>query len=293
MHLKSLTAFCLVLRHGSLSAAANAMNLSQPAVSRLVSNLEHEIGFQLFHRDKRALRATSEARRFYREAERILTGIEQLGSIAKDIKQGGDTRLRVVVMSRLATGVVPRAVASFSRQLPEVSLTVETHHRRDMERWLGGRQFDVGFGPLPIEDELLQTEPLYSLNAVAVCALNGPFAGRDHVSASDLAAYPLIALTPDTLMQRQTDAIFAAAGVSPQIGLRTSSSLVACLFAAEGLGYAVTDPATVRSIAEPVEAVPIAPAFPLDYGVLLPRGASLSPAAAVFRDCMRQAFETL
>ncbi len=293
MHLKSLTAFCLVLRRGSLSAAADTMNLSQPAVSRLVSNLEHEVGFQLFHRDKRALRPTSEARRFYREAERILTGIEQLGDIAQDIKQGGDSRLRVVVMSRLAAGVLPQAVSAFTRSMPHVSLTVETHHRRDMERWLGGRQFDVGFGPLPIDDELLDIAPLYSLRAVAVFAPNGPFAGQETVEARALAEHRLIALTPDTLMQRQTDAIFAAAGVSAQVGLQTSSSHVACLLAAEGLGYAITDPATVRAVAEPIDAIPIFPAFPLDYGVLTPRGVTLTPSSALFRDCMRDAFGTL
>lgn len=293
MHLKSLTAFCLVLRRGSLSAAADGMNLSQPAVSRLISNLEHEVGFQLFHRDKRALRPTSEARRFYSEAERILTGIEQLGDIAKDIKQGGDMWLRVVVMSRLAAGVLPDAVAAFSKLMPDVALTVETHHRRDMERWLGGRQFDVGFGPLPIDDELLDIAPLFSLNAVAVFAPDGPFAGQERIEAKALADHRLIALTPDTLMQRQTDAIFAAAGVSAQVGLRTSSSHVACLLAARGLGYAVSDPATVRAVAEPIEAIPIFPAFPLDYGVLTPRDVALTPASTVFRDCMLDAFKML
>lgn len=293
MHLKSLTAFCLVLRRGSLSAAADAMNFSQPAVSRLVSNLEHEVGFQLFHRDKRALRPTSEARRFYREAERILTGIEQLGNIAQDIKQGGDTRLRVVVMSRLAAGVLPDAVAAFTETMPEVNLTVETHHRRDMERWLGGRQFDVGFGPLPIDDELLGIAPLYSLSAVAVFAPDGPFSGQPQVEPRALVDHPLIALTPDTLMQRQTDAIFAAAGVTATVGMETSSSHVACSLAAKGLGFAITDPATVRAVAEPIEAFPIFPAFPLDYGVLTPRGETLTPASMVFRDCMLDAFKTL
>ena len=291
MHLKSLTAFCLILRRGSLSAAAQDMNLSQPAVSRLISNLEHEIRFPLFHRDKRALRPTVEARAFYREAERILSGIEQLGDIARDIRQGADARLRVVVMSRLSIGVLPAAAQAFRIRMPDIDLTLETHHRRDMERWLSGRQFDVGFGPLPIEDSQLDIMPLGTKNAVAVLAPGGPFAGRETVSARELAEQPLISLTPDTLLQAQTDAIFAAAGVRPRISMRTSSSQIACALAGRGLGYAISDPITARAVAEAVEAIPIKPAFPLDYGILCPRGATIAPAAEVFIACMRDAFD--
>ena len=104
MNLKALSAFCQIQRQGSLSAAAQAMNLSQPAVSRLVSGLEHEIGFALFHRDKRALRPTDEGRRFQREAERILAGIEQLGGIARDIRRGGGQSLRVVALCSAGDG---------------------------------------------------------------------------------------------------------------------------------------------------------------------------------------------
>lgn len=282
MNLRALAAFCLIQRRGSLSAAAEAMHLSQPAVSRLVANLEREVGFALFHRDRRALRPTDEARRFHREAERILASVEQLSTVARDIRRGAGSRLRVVAMARLATGLLPDAAAAFRAAIPEVDLTLETHHRRDMERWLTGRQFDVGLGPLPIGEATLDVEPLGTLPAVAVFARGGPFAGRASVSAAELTPHPLIALTPDTLLQGQTEAIFAAAGAAPTVGLRTSSSQVACLLAAKGLGYAVTDPMTAAPLGDAVEAIPLAPRFELTYGVLWPRGQPRSPAARRF-----------
>lgn len=293
MNLKALTAFCLIQRHGSLSSAAAAMSLSQPAVSRLVSNLEHEIGFALFHRDRRALRPTDEARRFHREAERILAGIEQLRDIAVDIRRGAGQRLRVVAMSRLANGLLPRATAAFHTAMPDVDLTLETHHRRDMERWVSGRQFDVGFGPLPIREAALDAAPLGSVGAVAVFAPGGPFSGRRTVSAGELAPHPLIALTPDTLMQAQSEAIFAAAGVTPRIVLRTSSSQVAGLLAAQGLGYTICDPFTARTLGDAVESHFIEPLFPLSYGVLTPAGQGLSSAARFFATCMSRSFEEI
>jgi DNA-binding transcriptional LysR family regulator len=293
VNLRALTAFCLTLRRGSLSAAARDMNLSQPAVSRLIAALEHEVGFALFHRDRRALRPTDEARRFYREAERILAGVEQLGSVARDIRRGDGQTLRVVALSRLATGLLPRAAAAFARAMPDVDLIVETHHRRDMERWLTGRQFDVGFGPLPIGEAALNVAPLGELRAVAAFAAPGPFPPGAEVGADVLAGYPLIALTPDTLLQAQTDAIFAAAGAVPREAMRTSSSQVACLLAAEGLGYCVTDPITARGLGGRVAVHPIRPAFLLTYGVLTPRDQAASPPARLFAREMELAIQAL
>ena len=166
--------------------------------------------------------------------------------------------------------------------MPEVGLTIETHHRRDMERWLTGRQFDVGFGPLPVGEPMLDVEPLGTLSAVIAVAPDHPLAGAETVTAEALADHPMVTLTPDTLLQAQADAVFAAAGVVPRVALRTSSAQVACLLAAEGLGYAVTDPPTAHSLGASVRAVPLRPTFPLTYGALWPRGEARSAAAERF-----------
>ena len=103
----------------------------------------------------------------------------------------------------------------------------------------------------------------------------------------------MIALNSDTLPQAQTDAIFAAAGVKPRVALRTSSSQVACLLAAEGLGYAVADPIAAHGLGARVAAHRIRPAFMLTYGVLTPQGQPASPAARLFAAEMRGALKAL
>ncbi|MGP1396667.1 MAG: LysR family transcriptional regulator [Inquilinaceae bacterium] len=288
MNLKALRAFCLVMRRGSLAAAAEDLHLSQPAVSRLVSNLEHELKLSLFHRDRRTLRPSAEARAFYREAARILAGIEQLPDIAGEIRAGSGSRLRVVVMSRLAQAVVAPAARRFTDGHPDIVLTLEMHHRRDMERWLAGRQFDLGFGPLPVEDASLDVEPLCTRSAVAVLPAASPLRSAAAARIADLATEPLIALTPDTLLQSQIDAMFSMAGLAPRIALRTSSSHLACALAAQGLGYTITDPFAARSFADAAAMVPVDPSFALDFGVLWPREAQRSRAAEAFCDCVRR-----
>ncbi|MFG5383815.1 LysR family transcriptional regulator [Yoonia sp. R2-816] len=290
---KALHAFCLIMRRGSLVGAATDMNLSQPAVSRMITNLEHELGFTLFHRDRRALRPTDEARRFFQEAERILAGIEQLSDIASDIRKGTGQQVRVVAMSRLANSVLPRAAIRFREANPDIALTLETHHRREMERWLTGRQFDVGFGPLPIENVKLDIRPLGSTQAVVVLPKDHFLGARKKVLISDLIDENLLALTPDTLLQQQIAAAFMVANVKPRIGMHTSSSLIAVNLVAQGFGYTITDEFTAMCANGPVVVRPLVDRLTLDYGILTPLGAAISPATEAFIDCMKDAFSAL
>ena len=93
----------------------------------------------------------------------------------------------------------------------------------------------------------------------------------------------MIALTPDTLLQSQAEAIFAAAGAEPRVAMRVSSAHVAALLAAEGVGYAVTDPITAAALGGRVATLTIEPIFWLTYGTLTPHGQTPSPAAPPLR----------
>jgi len=85
MKTRTLKAFSLVVSQGSLLSAARALELSEPAVSRLMRELEADCGLQLFDRSNRQLVLTDEGVKFHREVQRVLEGIEQLPALASDI----------------------------------------------------------------------------------------------------------------------------------------------------------------------------------------------------------------
>lgn len=288
MNLKALRAFCLVMRHGSLALAAENLHLSPSAVSRLVSNLESTLGLTLFTRDRRTLQPTPQGHAFYREALRILSGIESLPLVAREIEAGIDSHLRVIAMSRLAFSLIAPAAKAFREIYPEIGLTIEMHHRRDMERWLAGRQFDLGFGPLPLEDANISLAPICAARAMAVFHPDHPLAKKDEVEVSDLIGEPLISLTFDTLLQGQIEAIFSASGMVPREAMRTSSSLLACRLVAEGLGYSITDSFVAMDAGPKIRAVPIKPAFMMEFGVLRPVGHPPLKASENFEGCVRK-----
>jgi len=78
MNQRQLEAFRATMRSGSITAAAKLMHISQPSVSRLISDLERSVGFALFVRAGRGLVTTVEARRFYQGVEGMFIGVDKL-----------------------------------------------------------------------------------------------------------------------------------------------------------------------------------------------------------------------
>lgn len=294
MNVKALRAFCLVVTRGSLAAAADEMHLSQPAVSRLIANLEYELGLKLFSRDKRTLIPSAEGRGFYREASRVLAGIEHLPEIAAEIGAGRQGPLRVVVMARLAAAVAAPAFAAFAKRQPQISLSVEVHTRRDRERLLANQQFDMGFGPLPVAITGLIAERLFSSRMIVALPRHSPLAHKPLLKPDDLWKEPQVALTRETLIRQQTDAIFLQARRTPSVLMEVSSTALACQIVATGIGYTLCDPfAAAAEGGQRLALVPLVPKFDLDYGVIRPEGTPLTPPMRALSDLVRDSAEAI
>ena len=112
MNLRHLEAFRAVMLSGSVTHAAQSLNLSQPAVSKMLAELEHQLGFQLFQRSRgSALTVTPEADAFYYEVERSFSGIAALKRVAEDIRNMATGTLRIAALPALAVSFLPRVIA--------------------------------------------------------------------------------------------------------------------------------------------------------------------------------------
>src|SRR3712207_770227 len=100
---RSLQAFRLTVLTGSVSAAAETMGRTQPAVSRLLKELEEDVGFRLFDRVKGRLQPTSEARLFFEEVQRSFIGLDRIASIAGEIRRGRRGTLAIASLPAAAS----------------------------------------------------------------------------------------------------------------------------------------------------------------------------------------------
>lgn len=293
MNIKALRAFRHAYSEGSLIAASHRMNLSQPAVSRLVSGLESELKLTLFSRDGRALTPTAEGVAFYREAGRILDNLDEVPRIAEEIRAGRTDSLRVVTMPRLAVHITTPVIAKFTQAHPQIRINLDLRTRRDAGKWLGGRAYDIGIGGLPIDNPDIDTSAFMRVRALAVLPRGHSLGDKDRVSADDLRNENFIKLMQGTVLRDQIDQMFQAAGIVVPSSVEVVSSQLACSLVAHGGGVTVADEMMAAPYRDAVQTVPIEPARWTTFGFLFSRRTGKSDAAALLEDAIRSHVKTL
>jgi DNA-binding transcriptional LysR family regulator len=296
VNIKGLRAFHLIVLNGSLAAAAGAMHLSQPAVSRLIALLEHEIKLTLFHRTRRRLTLTADGEAFYRDARHVLAGFDEIPRIVREIKSKSRRQLRLVTAPRIGQGLVSPALALMQQEKPGLHCLVDIQSRFDIETMVGTRRYDLGVVSLPVSHALIDIEnrPLFRVRAEAILPRNHRLAGKEKLTASDLAGEPMLGLWPDQTWRQQIDDFFRAGGAIPTYAVETRSSLMACQLARDGAGIAVLDRVCLHAIDLAGLALrPIAPERWISFGYVYPRGQTLSDHATLFLDCLRRAVDRL
>ena len=111
--LTQLSAFLTVVRHGSVTAAAEELFVTQPSVSAAVAALEREVGVKLLERDGRGLRPTDAGTAFAPYAAHVLGLLEQGGRAAREAAEGGRTMLRISAVTSAGDHVVPQLIRAF------------------------------------------------------------------------------------------------------------------------------------------------------------------------------------
>ena len=287
MKISALQGFAQTANSGSLSTAAALLNISEPALSRQISNLEDELGLTLFARDKRRLQITEEGEAFLTEIQSILEAVSQIPTVVQDIKAKKRRRVRLVSMPRLSAAIAAPAVARFTQDNPDILVSADVQQRLFLERWIATRNFDVGLATLPTHHESIVSEPLITLGAVAVLHPGHPLAGADRLNIRDLAHDPFIGVKPGTLNRQMVERIFDKARLSPTPVVEVSLSHLACNMVAEGAGYTISDPLAVHAFRDRIRTVPLYPKQTTEFGLLWPRGQDISDATTQLVDTIR------
>lgn len=296
MNIKALRLFRQIVIQGSLSAAAESLHISQPAASRLVAQLEAEVRMPLFHRSRRRLLLTDEGERFFREAEHIVAGLDEIPHIAQSIRTRRARRFRVLTAPRIGQGLVAPALVRMRRAHPDMEIQVDVYSRTALEKQLGIGVYDLGVISLPVAHSLLDivAAPLVNVRAEALFAADHPLAAQETVSAQDLAHEPLLGLARGQVWRDHIDNFLQAGGVEAHHIVQSSSSLLACQMARDGAGVAVLDRLCAPSI-DMTGAVmrPLTPERWVSFGYVHSERDGLSPTAEFFVDCMRAAVASI
>lgn len=288
MNLKRLQAFRAVFQLGSVTKASHQLHTTQPAVSRLIRDLEEELGLQLFARRHQRLSPTVEGRVFYREAQRALAAVDQIADIARDIRTLQGAHLRVVTSMAAAFGIMPAASKTLLARYPNARVSLEIKDVRDIADWIANGPFDVGMTFMPLEDPRIDCELLVRARYALVVPKSHRLASKRFVNLKDLKGEHMVLPSAGNLARDELRSAFASVGL-PYVGaVDTPSALSACQFVELGLGLAIVDPFTARA-ASGLDLVirPIRPAVEISFGLFYPANRPRSALVNAFGEATR------
>lgn len=283
MELKQLEAFLAVLSAGSITAAARLLDRSQPAVSRLIQELENDIGFELLHRNGPRITPTERGIRFHAEAERLVTGIGRLHERARAIAAEEALPIEIVAIPAFAAGLVPRALASMPQHELPSRLHLRSAPAESGIQSVLARTADLCVVSLPAEQPGLETHLLAQAPCVAAVAASDPLARKDVIAITDLEGGRLITMANPFRLRRRVDQAIEAHAVKASKVIDTNAAVVALQLTACGAGVSIIDPVTAYGMSlKGVEIRPLDVDIPFLWGVFSAVSRPLPETARAF-----------
>lgn len=270
INLRQIEAFRAIMLTGGITSAAELMNISQPAVSRLIADLQHALKLKLFERRGPRVTPTSEAMWLFRVVDRSFVGLDLIEQTARDLTARRTGTLRIASMPALGAGFLPRYVASFLADRPLVDISLRGSTPPTILDWVATGQCELGFANATTDHIAVTVRKIPGgLPAVAILPADHPLAAREVLVPRDFAGQRFISNTTGTLFRHRIDAVFAAHEVSRILHAEVQLTMTTCAMVAAGYGLSIVDPFSAYEYAGHGLAVrPFAPRVDFDVTIL-------------------------
>ena len=229
MDVKLLEAFRAVVDSRSVTAAAQALGITQPAVSGQIAKLEESVGFPLFERAGGRLKPTPEGLLFYAEATRVLGEVDRLAATTAQIREGQSGRLVIASHPAAAISMLPPLVAAFVAERPGVSVRLVSRHSDVVSQLLPTEGYDLGIAELPVDETAVRLVR-YQMRCVAILPPRHALASRKLLTPALLSGQPMIAPARSPQMLSRVYGTFA--GADAQINAVVEAEFFASLLRA-------------------------------------------------------------
>jgi DNA-binding transcriptional LysR family regulator len=283
-----LRVFREVARRGSISAAADVLSFTQPAVSRQIATLEREAGAQLFERLPRGIRLTEAGRVLLGHAEAILDRMAAAQTQVDAVTRLAAGRLRIGAFATANATIVPRAIAAFTREHPEIELSLAEGMSGDLIPRLRAGDLDVALATDPLAHELdeLAVFDIVEDPLLVALPLDHPLAHKPKLRMRDLRDATWIEGGPADC-RRPLLRASAAAGFEPQIRFGAEQWLGKQGLVAAGVGVTLIPSLALATVRDDIALRSLGPDAPVRRVVALVPAGYRAPAAEPFVEIVR------
>ncbi|MGB3811785.1 MAG: LysR family transcriptional regulator [Shinella sp.] len=299
-HLRMIVA---IEEHKQVSAAADALNISQPAASRMLTEMETILKAQLCERISRGVALTTSGRAFARRARTILLELREVDRELSALKSGTGGSVFLGSVTAPAISLAVPAIQQVSAAYPgiEVNVRVETSNVLARELLAAQQDFIIARVPDDLNPRLFNVTEIGIEKACLIVRKGHPLTEKPVVSLADLPRYDWVFQPAGTLLRRRIEELFIAAGVPlPSTVVNTSSILLttAIVCGSNAIAPVARDMATfIADVGAQAGEVSILNTdFEIDikpYSLISVKGKALPPSAKLLYDLIWQRSRTL
>ncbi|MFC4278408.1 LysR family transcriptional regulator [Achromobacter aloeverae] len=236
---RMIEAFQAAMLNNGISAGADALGISQPAMSRLITDLQKSVGFLLFAKSGRTVKPTDEAHALMAKVQQSFLGLEQIVDFSEQLRKQKLGHLTICTIPSIGHSIMPWVVAQLRQKFPDVLVSLQVASYGDVARHVKTRRADIGLTGDTLSLGNLETVAEFSADCVCIGTSRWLDPQASHMGAKDLAGLPFI--LPIGTFRSRLNAWLGANG------LRVDAMVEASLFQSisdlclEGLGVAIVD----------------------------------------------------
>lgn len=240
MTLNQIVYFQTVARCQHFRLAASELNISQPSLSRSISNLEDELGIVLFERKGRTVTLTKYGRIFLEHADRILNDVALAEKQMKRLA-GSSGHVDIAYVFPLAAWYIPHMVRQFlaGGSNEKISFNFHQTNTYEMVNGLKAENYDVIFGAYVEDEPGIQFVPILKQEMIIITPLGHPLASKEIVSLKDLEGYPVIGYDRNSGLGKFTLRTYASYSLQPNIICESPDENAIASLVAEDFGIAL------------------------------------------------------
>jgi DNA-binding transcriptional LysR family regulator len=283
-----------VARHGSFSAAADALSYTQPAISQQIATLEAETGLTLLERHPRGVSLTAAGQTLVGHAEGILARLEAAQAALSAIAGLRGGRLRMASFPTAGATLMPLAIATFRDSYPQVGLSLAEGEPEEILPRLRAGELDLALlfefaGEAPLAEDMVRVELLEDPMYLAL-PREHRLAGRVNLRLGDLRDEAWVQTSSSSPCARHVVRSCHAAGFEPNVSFESDDYQTVQGLVAAGVGVALIPELALSVVREDIAIRALSPKPPVRQVVAAaPPGARLVPAAPAMLEILAQA----
>ena len=236
--LAQIEGFVEIARQGNMRRAADALAISQPALTARIQGLEADLGASLFRRTHTGMVLTPAGRAYLPHAERAMDAIRSGGSLVRELEHGVIGEVALAVAPAVSAYVLPEILVRFTERHPDVRLLVRTGHSEEIVDLVARGEVELGI-VRQLRDARVRSRPLYEDELLLVARPDHPLAVAGAVDVSEIRHAQLILFDRTSSYYDVTNALFRIAGVVPRGVTEVDNIEAAKRMVERGLGVAL------------------------------------------------------